>query len=198
MRKLTAALMTTGIFLSAATMVGADTLATITETGAQSTNIIKVKQECDSVVDQKNKSVITNSVHVYSNTGGNQANWNTGDGSVTTGSISTGVGITNGGNTNVAGGNECCLCAHGTTEAAIVGTGWDSFNKVKITESNTSVVEQRNYTRRTNEVWVKNKTGKNKANGNTGNGTVETGGAETGVEIVNEGDHNVHGGLFPL
>src|SRR3990167_1766355 len=103
MRKL---LMIPGLTLSSVALAVvpafADNTALNSWTGAHSTNVATAASSCTSTITQSNNGNITNNLTVTANTGNNEANQNTGDGSVTTGNASAPLALTNGGNSNTA------------------------------------------------------------------------------------------------
>lgn len=168
----------------------------IKNNGADSFNKIKFSQRSFSSFKQSNKSFVHNSVGIVTNTGGNEANKNTGDGDTTvkSGKATTNVTITNEGDTNVAIPDDCG-CPDTDGDVVIKGNGDDSENKVEIHTSNSSWQSQSNFSVVHNSVGVSTNTGDNEANKNTGDGTnsVTSGNAETTVSITNHGDTNIFG-----
>lgn len=171
-------------------MVGAADSALISGTGFASKNLIKINKSQGSSTSQNNFSSVKNYVSVGVNTGGNKANQNTGDGSVTSGAASVGVVIGNSGNTNTAPASNCG-CEPDDTEATIEDTGALSFNKVKVSSSSWNSQTQKNKSWIVNSAAIDAQTGNNKANQNTGNGTVTSSDAEVVVQVANEGGTNV-------
>lgn len=57
-------------------------------TGAESTNIAKIEENNRLEIEVENSACVTNEANIETNTGGNKASYNTGDGSVNTGDAS--------------------------------------------------------------------------------------------------------------
>lgn len=186
-KKITTGLATAAILASAIAPMAFAADNEISGNGDNSTNKIILSDTNTTVVEQSNDSTVGNTISSVASTGGNKANGNTGgDVSITTGDASntTTVSTTTGG--NIANIASCCGCKNGGSNL-ISGNGADSYNKVKITLSNTLIAGQGNSSLVSNSVSSKAKTGKNKAKKNT-NGTVNitTGGATntTGVTVL--------------
>jgi len=81
--------------------------------------------------------------------------------------------------------------AFADTTVDISGNGSDSYNKVKVKNENTTVVDQTNVTKVTTVVDASASTGGNKANSNTGGDvTVDTGDASNTVIVTVLGGSN--------
>ncbi len=162
--------------LSAAAMFGAmvapsafaDNTIVISGNGADSTNTASVVNTQSSSVEQKNYTNVETDISVSSNTGGNKANGNTGDGdvSIDTGNITNtiSVGVTGGTNTAKA---PSCGCDLGTSDIKIKGNGADSTNTTAVVNTNSNTVTQKNKTKVKATISAKSKTGKNKASRGT-------------------------------
>lgn len=188
--------------LSAAAMLGtlvapvafADNTVVISGNGSDSNNTANITNEQSSEIVQKNKTEVGFVVNVTSNTGGNKANGNTGDGdvSIDTGNITNTIslGVTGGSNTATA---PNCGCDLGDSDIKIKGNGEDSTNKSTVKNTKSSSVKQKNKTSVGASVTVKSKTGKNKANNNTGSGevSVDTGTTTTTVSGSVTGNTNI-------
>lgn len=177
--------------LAALPALAQDITASNDTTGSNSTNKIKIKITSDSNVTQTNIAEITNDISVSNNTGGNQASYNTGSGSVTTGDATSDVKVSNLGNVNTA---PDCLCQESdyypTIDASNSNTGYNSTNKVKVRIRKAKELKQDNISRVNNKVDIKNKTGKNRANHNTGGGTVDTGITDSVIDVSTDVNHN--------
>ena len=177
--------------LLASTFAGAalaDTTAEISGNGASSTNTITTENSCSATVIQKNKTYVGVDATVVANTGGNEANSNTGSGVTTdTGNATASTTVSVGGSSNTATPPNCCECNGGPTDATISGNGSGSTNDVTTTNVADTLVVQKNKTKVKVYAKVKAKTGKNKANNNIG-GTVNTdtgtAGATLGVSVT--------------
>jgi hypothetical protein len=166
----------------------ADTTAEISGNGNNSNNTIVTTNVCEATVIQKNKTEVGVNAAVIANTGGNEANNNTGSGVTTdTGNATASATVTVGGSSNSATPPSCCECNGGTTGALISGNGNGSTNDVITTNANGTLAVQKNKTRVGVNALVKAKTGKNKANNNIG-GVVDTNtgnaGATLGVSVT--------------
>ena len=169
----------------------ASTDVMIDTTGAQSTNVAKVKHVCMTNVSQNNVSTVVNSVMIDQNTGNNSANANTGDGVVTTGDTVAAEAIDNAGNSNELDGTNCCCSeTESTALVTVSNTGYQSVNRTSVKNVTKSTTRQRNVSSKVNSVGVGQNTGLNRSNRNTGNGGVSTGVVDVLVEVHNEGDSN--------
>lgn len=194
--KVTSAIVTSAFLIGVVLPSGAFAAndVTVSENGASSVNKVKIKTVKKSKVKQNNSSAVTNSVGVTQNTGGNNANKNTGgDVAINSGNATSNVTIN-----NTTGGNnlvmEDCGCPDSDNNIDISGNGSDSVNKVKISSYSKHVVKQSNSAVIVNGVSIGQNTGDNKANSNTG-GSVEinSGDADATVEINNTTGDNVLG-----
>lgn len=159
--------------------------------GVDSTNTTSVNQSTNTTVSQNNAATVTNNISVKSNTGGNDANRNTGgDVKVDTGSAGATVSIENVANRNAATLDSCCQ-GLGDVKVLNQGNGDSSDNKAKVTSENNTGLFQNNAAVFNNDVNVKSNTGKNDANSNTGGDvTVYTGDALVGTAISNSANEN--------
>lgn len=165
---------------------------TISGNGEGSHNTVTLSNSNTTSVSQSNVMSVSTTVNSSANTGGNQANENTGgDVTVTSGNASSTVGV------SVTGGDNSatvtpCGCDPVNPSVSITGNGKDSKNKVKNTNSNTLSVGQAGVLSVGTTVGSKAKTGKNKANGNTGGGSVSvtSGGATSNVGVEVTGGSN--------
>jgi hypothetical protein len=162
----------------------------ITGNGAESDNDVVVTQVTTTTVSQNNVANISNDVDADADTGGNDANYNTGGSvSVKTGDATTGVGISNTANSNVADIDGCCAV---DASVEISGNGYNSDNDAALTLVNDTQVFQNNYANIKNDVDADSDTGDNDANYNTGGDVwVETGDATTSVLIKNKVNSNL-------
>ena len=88
-------------------------------------------------------------------------------------------------------GNIFTPVAFADTNITISGNGTDSYNKAKVSDSNTTVVEQSNVSTVGTEVYSSANTGGNTASGNTGGDvTIDTGDAKnkTTVDVTTGGN----------
>lgn len=198
--------LTTGI-VAAAFVAGvvapgafAATDVTVSGNGADSTNKVKVKNVKKDKVKQKNTSTVNNTVGVSQNTGGNKASKNTGgDVTVTSGNATATVMVSNMTGSNYLTWDAMCGCMMPENMIEISGNGADSYNKVKIKNSDSTEVTQTNKATITNVIGVEQTTGDNKANKNTGEGTVHvmSGDAHADITVDNTTGDNMLGSMTP-
>ncbi|MDQ3099548.1 MAG: hypothetical protein M3Q44_07440 [bacterium] len=168
--------------------------------GSSSYNVVSSHTTKKVSVTQYNSAFQANGVSNTINSGGNKANKNTGgdEVSVQTGTATAGVGIENTANQNAAAVQNCG-CADGAVSASNKGNGYESYNKVKVSNTNKTSVNQANLAVQVNEVSNNVNTGNNQANSNTGADVhVGTGGAGSTTIISNTANSNqaVVGGGF--
>jgi hypothetical protein len=159
-----------------------DLQASNTKTGADSWNKAEVEVEKSTEIFQDNWSDIENEVKADLNTGENQANKNTGEGSIKTGDAEATVFAETDANHNIAvlglgEGSGLVLGAHNDT------TGADSGNKAEVEAELATLVSQSNWADIDNDVWIKANTGDNEADKNTGAGDIRTGAIDAAVGL---------------
>ncbi len=178
-RKIAAVLTTAGLlFGTAATAALADSSGvTISGNGADSTNTVILKDHCSNKVIQSNSTTVVTIAAVSANSGGNEAERNTG-GNVTINSGSADASLVVGvdGGSNEATAPNCCACSQNVGPVTIENNGVDSTNKVVKKQSQHNFVLQRNRTRVFTLAKVKANSGHNEAESNTG----------TGVEVTSD------------
>lgn len=177
------------LFNTAIPILAQSTELVVIGNGAETDNDIQISQVSTTSVVQTNVASISNDVDADSDTGGNDASYNTGGAvSVKTGDASTGVGISNTANSNVAEIEGCCAA---DVSVEVSGNGWDSDNTAKLNLVNTTEVFQTNFAKIKNEVDADSDTGDNDAKYNTGGDvSIETGDADTAVLIENKANSN--------
>lgn len=158
--------------------------------GYGSENEAELDLNTDTSVFQTNYAKIKNDVDADSDTGKNDANWNTGgDVSINTGDATTEVLIHNKANSNTAqigNGGE-----NGSLSLKILGNGAESDNDIDLDFKRSLTLVQDNLADIKNKVDADADTGKNDANWNTGgHASVETGDATVGVGIDNLANFN--------
>lgn len=165
------------------------TTVEISGNGSDSDSNATVTQTNDTSVTQNNTANISNSVDVDSNTGGNEAEDNTGgDVSITTGDSEANVTVSNTANSNQASISGCCPT---DTSVKISGNGSDSDNDATVDTTNKARIYQDNNAYINNDVDVDSDTGGNKAEDNTwGDVAIETGDADATVTIANQVNAN--------
>jgi len=182
-RKVVSVLAAGAIVLSMATPALADTTVTITGNGSGSNNAAVVSQTSTTTVTQSNTANVNNNVTSNANTGGNDANYNTGgDVLVRTGAATTTTNVTNTLNSNAAQVSGCNCGSD--TNVNITGNGAYSTNLATPTVTNTTAVEQSNNAHVDNNVTSDAKTGGNDANLNTGGDVMVVTGAATSKSNV--------------
>ncbi len=180
-------------------------------TGAGSVNEAVVLDASKLVVNNDNQAEVNNGLVVSSNTGDNDANYNTGSGSVKTGDSNIILSILNMINTafvalpggeikllfeNVAGnlfGNYLVDPNSGekyTLTGSRVGaenenTGAESTNSAIINTNNSTFVNNDNDANASNNFNIESNTGDNDASYNTGDGNVTTGDSNVSLNLLN-------------
>jgi fibronectin-binding autotransporter adhesin len=156
----------------------ADTTITVSGNGASSNNTAHVESNSTTNVTQNSTTVVGVDVTTTANSGGNQANNNTGAVvGVTSGDAAavSGVTVTGGSNNATVTG---CGCASSTDIITVSGNGFNSDNMVHLSKTSSVKASQTGTALVSGTVTTKAKSGKNKANGNTGGMFgVSTGGA---------------------
>lgn len=177
------------MLLSMATPVFAETTLEVTGNGAYSNSDVVVNTNRDVKVEQSNKANVTNNINTSSDTGSNDANYNTnGDVTVRTGDAKSKVEVENMLNSNRAS-VDCC--ATSDFDAKISGNGAQSDNDIRFNNDKNIKVEQDNDAYVRNDVDAKTNTGKNDAYGNTsGDVTIMTGDAKTDVAVKTQANAN--------
>lgn len=155
--------------------VGGNTSVANSGNGDSSYNDATLNATKSTVLGQTNYANIANAVEVQSNTGGNEADKNTGNGfnsgvSVTTGDSLVGpIKITNNANSNVAQvGSAMGSAGVGSVTLGNGGNGVDSDNAAVANLNNSTYVAQSNGADILNWVGVSSNTGDNSSNSNTG------------------------------
>ncbi|EKD64478.1 MAG: hypothetical protein ACD_50C00377G0004 [uncultured bacterium] len=176
-----------GLFLTSliAASAFADTTSEISGNGAGSINSIYIKNKSNCDVSQKNKTTVLTEVVSKANSGGNNANGNTGgDVTIDTGNASSEVLVSVEGGSNEATDPCCCGSNDSSHEALISGNGRHSINSVTLKNKKSSEIKQKNKTEVLTAILSKAKTGKNRANYNTdGSVEVKTGDADSLVDV---------------
>jgi hypothetical protein len=195
MKNIFVALMTIALVIAPAA-ANAETI-TNSGNGVESNNTAVINQTNTTTVSQTNAAQISNNLSVKSNTGGNDANSNTGGAvNVSTGDSGVKTSVENFANQNVAKVDSCCATA-GATTIGNSGNGDSSDNKAKVNNTNTTTLQQQNVAEIANVVDVFSNTGKNEANRNTGSGldagvSVSTGDSLVGpIKITNQANSNM-------
>lgn len=185
--KLTTAIATGAVLLNALAPAAFATTITVTGNGDSSANHIDVSNNNSTEVTQSNHSNVTNNVSSTANTGGNEADRNTGgNSSVDTGDATSTVKVTTAANTNTANVTGC-NCDNSDTTVKISGNGTDSNNSIDLDngrKGNDTTVDQHNYSTVNNQISSDANTGGNGASRNTGGtSSVNTGNATSDVTV---------------
>ncbi len=149
---------------------GVGTSALITGNGAGSQNNINLTKNNNVFANQGNSAILTNIVTSNANSGGNNANFNTGG----TTAVIAGPATANAAVTNLANFNNAdlsgCGCATGNSLFKIAGNGAGagSFNNINSTSNNNSALGQGNFAFLLNPVLANANSGANGATFNVG------------------------------
>ncbi len=152
----------------------ADTTVEISGNGTGSNNTGNVTQLSTVTVGQSNDSYVDLTVKAKANTGGNEANGNTGVGavSITTGNATADAGAEVTGSKNIAKIPCKCICPNGETGILISGNGDSSTNNSTVHKASTLTASQTNKQKVKGKVKTKAKSGNNTTSYNTGGGDV--------------------------
>lgn len=171
MKKELLSMLATGtVLLSTLTpAVLADSTFVVSGNGAGSQNDVSSSTNNASTLVQDNTANIRNAVSSNSNTGGNNADENTG-GNVTvdTGNARSITDVQTRANANIADLSNCGCTVSGSTGVNVSGNGAQSNNAVSLNNTNTSSLFQTNNAQVTNDIRSNAQTGNNNANRNTG------------------------------
>ena len=167
----------------------ADVEVEISENGYKSDNEANLKLNTATNVFQNNSANIKNDVDADSDTGDNDANYNTGGPvSIETGDADTTVLIANQANSNWAKVGDGSGGA--SVKLKIVGNLAESDNDINLLFDRSLTLTQDNYANIKNDVDADSDTGKNDANYNGGAVSIDTGDATVGVGIDNMANFN--------
>ena len=158
-------------------------------TGPVSNNVARISNSFTADVYNSNQADVKNEVEVKSNTGYNDADYNTGPASITTGDAWLGLLVNNHLNdslTAIRGGAG----GSGSNTAENSTTGPFSNNTVDISNDHSATVNNVNDLRIKNDVYAKANSGYNDANKNALGGDIFTGGAAAGVGVDSQGNIN--------
>lgn len=188
-----AAASASAVILSGVLVNGAFASTNITISGnlKKSENKVTVKNSKVTKVTQSNSQVVNTVVNSSASTGGNKANDNMGDVTVSTGKATSHVTVAVGGNANTA--TFPCGCEETDTTVQVKNNGKKSKNTVNTDDLVKSIAAQVNAALVGTGVGSDAATGDNKANANGGNATVDvsTGVSNSTVAVVVEGSVNV-------
>ena len=170
----------------------ADTLD-ISGNGSDSTNATTITRTNTQSIVQNNDADISNYISSDANTGGNDANDNTGGNTVVaTGNATNTIDVSTQVNLNRA--SELNSYINGDDTVSITGNGSDSRNFANIDNLDSNSVYQNNDADISNRIHADSNTGNNDANRNTdGDVTVITGHATTNITVSNMANANIEG-----
>ncbi len=178
-----------GLSLLATPALASDII--ISGNGDSSKNTAEVTVTTKTTITQGNTSDYTNTLRLSGDTGGNEANSNTGgDVDISTGNVENTANVTNTGGGNTATIN---LAPPDLPNISIEDNGSKTTNKATVKWTDTTKAKQTNSCTKKNKVKENGKTGKNKANKNTGGTvTVSTGNVTNGSTVENTcGDNSL-------
>lgn len=178
-----------------------EVISSNTDTGADSTNNADTTIDNNTEVDINNNADVDNLLNVDADSGGNDTDKNTGDGSISTGDAAIDGNLANNANSINIGSlecsTECNIISIGSLELGNSNTGAGSTNDSNTTLNNDSSLGIDNDTDFNNLVMFDADSGDNSASYNTGNGTVETGDAEIILTAINAANNvNVNYEVF--
>lgn len=168
-----------------------NTTVNVSGNGAGSDNNANLTLGNTNVLTQNNVANVKNNVNSKTNSGGNEAEKNTGGNvSIDTGDAVSNTHVSTTANSNFAnfgGGNG----GAGTLSVRIVGNGADSDNSVKVYAAETTVLAQANIADVKNNVNSTANSGDNEAEKNTGGDVfIDTGMATSEVSVDNSVNFN--------
>jgi hypothetical protein len=170
---------------AAALLLGGVAFASVgnDHTGANSDNNTSVSLRNHASVTNNNDADIWNHIQGWSKSGGNKADRNTGDGSVSTGAASGTVTITNSANSNTA--SVSAPSDMDNVSVTNSTTGADSHNDAWVKVRNSVEVVNNNDGDVHNRLTLSSNSGENKATENTGDGSVDAGSASLTLTVSN-------------
>lgn len=152
--------------------------------GEGSSNSISYEVDRETQIYQTNSADIDNDVGIQAQTGGNEANNNTGETGIETGDISEEIEIINSGNSSTA--EIGCCEADEPSSASIEGNGADSDNSIKALDNSTQAIDIVNELKLNNNVSIHANTGDNEADDNDGDVTIQTGTINLLAQVLNQ------------
>ena len=160
----------------------AGTTISIENNGESSSNEVTLERTHEETITQTNEGSVDNSVTEDQNTGGNEADGNSGEVEIGTGDISTQTTITTDLNHSEAEG-PCCET--GGIDATISGNGADSTSDLQITTTQTFTANITNIANISNSIQGTSNTGRNSANRNGGDVRIVTGSISVNDRMIN-------------
>jgi hypothetical protein len=184
-----AALSATTALLSIAPVTLASSVE-VSGNGADSESTANVEIVRSVNILQRNNADVDNNVDASANTGGNEANDNTGgDVSIDTGNAKTTLAISTLANSNKQ--SSSCCNDDLSISAKISGNGSDSRNEINLNLTKEFNLTEDNNLDIDNRLELSADTGNNKAEGNTdGNVEINTGNALIELVLTNKGNSN--------
>lgn len=156
--------------------------------GEGSSNDISYQAEESNQVQQTNSAEIENDVEVEVETGGNEANGNSGEVEINTGDITGEIAILNTGNNSTA--QTGCCEEEDPSLASIENNGAQSENTIDISENSSNKITLSNGLVLTNNISINADTGDNEAEDNEGDVTIQTGEINLLAQILNQNLNN--------
>lgn len=172
-------------------------IATNSNTGADSSNVVRLDQNTVVAVSVINNATANNTIAVDADTGNNEANFNTGSGNIETGDVNLAITLINLLNMinpdvpvdlnvlTVFGDLLADLLFPSNIAAGNSNTGSGSSNDASATVNNDLTFTTSNNATITNAVDYDLTTGENEANFNTGGGSIESGTATAQTAVAN-------------
>lgn len=157
----------------------------ISGNGDQSVSSADVNIQNEQTVVQSNEANIENNVDINANTGGNELNGNSGDGSIETGNINITEEIEN--NVNESSVDAGCCEMDEETSLVISGNASDSQNNISSDLNSLTNVYVNQIANITNNISGFANSGGNSANNNNGNVSIDTGNITVHELIKNSG-----------
>ncbi|OIP25461.1 hypothetical protein AUK11_00335 [bacterium CG2_30_37_16] len=151
-------------------------------TGYNSDNDAKVDIKNKFRLENKNRTDIDNYINACLNTGDNEANYNTGNGSVTSGDLSFKTKLAS--QVSLGSGGSLAMPTMGDVSASNNKTGANSENDAIVKVENEMTIKNENNTSIDNKLCINANTGDNEANRNTGNGSVTSGDINGSVAVT--------------
>ena len=170
-----------------------DSSSSNSDTGSDSTNTSSTSTTNNTDAQIDNDASIGNTVNLDSVTGDNEADKNTGNGTVESGSAAAIADLTNTANTvsiNTAGCSDCNgVVSLADLTATNSQTGAGSENDSNSSLENNTNVDVGNNLDLQNDAWLDSNSGDNSADKNTGDGTVVSGDADIVFTLINAGNN---------
>lgn len=183
-------------------------------TGADSQNQASYEQNNQDQIEANNKTNTENNINLSANTGGNQASYNTRNGSVKTGDANVALNLFNMLNSNFIVSEKGLIgvinilgdfwgdlllpqwlvnAFNNQVSVNNTNTGADSQNTANIEVENDTEIQNKNTAAISNNISGNSSTGNNQASYNTGGGTVTSGDTNALLNLKNIANTNIIG-----